>query len=266
MHPTSLGRKAAAPSRLASLIAPVALLATATAPLLAQTANPCKEGGTRTACSDYRQFHSVTRTFYLTNVTGQNDANEVLVALRNLLDPSIKLYLVASQNAIVMRALPEDFDTAEHVIADLTRPRKTFRVVFTINTFDGTRKVSSEHVSVDALAGQRSVLKQGRKVPVATGSLKTGNEDSTQFQYIDVGTNLDVTLTDTGKGLLLKSKIEESSVGEEKPAGINDPVIHQAVLESTTALMPGKSVDLGSVDLTGTTQHLTVEATAEPLS
>ena len=44
------------------------------------------------------------QTFYLTNASQQADANEILVALRNLLDPSVKIYLVATQNAIVMRA------------------------------------------------------------------------------------------------------------------------------------------------------------------
>ncbi len=63
------------------------------------------------------------QTFYLTNVSQQNDANEVLVALRNLLDPSVKIYLVASQNAIVMRATPEELILAEKLINDLDRTR-----------------------------------------------------------------------------------------------------------------------------------------------
>ncbi|WP_263378926.1 cohesin domain-containing protein [Granulicella paludicola] len=62
-------------------------------------------------------------TFYLTNVTQQNDANEVLVALRNLFDPSTKLYLVASQNAIVVRATPAELILAEKLIDDLDRTR-----------------------------------------------------------------------------------------------------------------------------------------------
>jgi general secretion pathway protein D len=62
-------------------------------------------------------------TFYLTNVSQQNDANEVLVALRNLFDPSTKLYLVASQNAIVIRATPEELILAEKLINDLDRTR-----------------------------------------------------------------------------------------------------------------------------------------------
>lgn len=63
------------------------------------------------------------QTFYLTNVSQQNDANEILIALRNLLDTSIKVYLVASQNAIVLRASPDELVLAEKIINDLDRTR-----------------------------------------------------------------------------------------------------------------------------------------------
>jgi general secretion pathway protein D len=62
-------------------------------------------------------------TFYLTNASQQNDANEVLTALRNLLDPSTKLYLVPSQNAIVIRGTPPELILTEKLINDLDRTR-----------------------------------------------------------------------------------------------------------------------------------------------
>jgi general secretion pathway protein D len=63
------------------------------------------------------------QTFYLTNVSQQNDANEILVAIRNLLDPSIKVFLVTSQNAIILRATPDELILAEKLINDLDRTR-----------------------------------------------------------------------------------------------------------------------------------------------
>ncbi|MEO6924041.1 MAG: type II and III secretion system protein, partial [Bryocella sp.] len=62
-------------------------------------------------------------TFYLTNVSQQNDANEILVALRNLFDPSTKMFLIASQSAIVMRATPDELLLAEKIINDLDRTK-----------------------------------------------------------------------------------------------------------------------------------------------
>jgi general secretion pathway protein D len=63
------------------------------------------------------------QTFFLTNAAGQADANEVVAALRNVLDPSDKVYLVLSQNAIVVRAPPEHLVLAEKLLNDLDRTR-----------------------------------------------------------------------------------------------------------------------------------------------
>jgi general secretion pathway protein D len=63
------------------------------------------------------------QTFYLTNAAQQNDANELVVAIRNLLDPTVKIYLVPSQNAIVMRATPDELLVAQKLLNDLDRAR-----------------------------------------------------------------------------------------------------------------------------------------------
>ena len=63
------------------------------------------------------------QTFYLTNAAQQQDANEVLTALRNLLDPSIKITLVPSQSAILLRATPDQLLLAQKLMNDLDRAR-----------------------------------------------------------------------------------------------------------------------------------------------
>lgn len=63
------------------------------------------------------------QTFYLTNVSQQNDANEIMVAIRNLLDPGLKIYLVAAQNALILRATPDELILAEKIINDLDRTK-----------------------------------------------------------------------------------------------------------------------------------------------
>ena len=69
------------------------------------------------------QGEQAVQTFYLTNVSQQNDANEILIALRNLMDTRAKLYLIASQNAIVLRASPDELILAEKIINDLDRTK-----------------------------------------------------------------------------------------------------------------------------------------------
>ena len=75
-----------------------------------------------------RQKHTdlddvAVQTFYLTNAAAQADANEIVTALRQLLAPEDKVYLVNSQNAIVLRAPPEHLILAEKVLNDLDRTR-----------------------------------------------------------------------------------------------------------------------------------------------
>ena len=63
------------------------------------------------------------QTFYLSNASQQNDANEILTAIRNILDPSVKVYLVPSQNAIVMRATPDQLLLMQKLLNDLDRAK-----------------------------------------------------------------------------------------------------------------------------------------------
>ena len=62
------------------------------------------------------------QTFYLSNAWQTNDLNDVQTALRNVL-PNAKVYGVPSQNAIVMRATPDELTLAQKVINDLDKAR-----------------------------------------------------------------------------------------------------------------------------------------------
>ena len=62
------------------------------------------------------------QTFYLTNAWQQNDLNDVQTALRNVM-PEAKVYGVQSQNAIVMRATPDELLLAQQLIDDLDKAR-----------------------------------------------------------------------------------------------------------------------------------------------
>jgi general secretion pathway protein D len=63
------------------------------------------------------------KTFYLTNVAQPSDLNDVVTTLRNVI-PSVKLYAVPAQNAIVLRATPDEILLAGQLITslDLAKP------------------------------------------------------------------------------------------------------------------------------------------------
>jgi len=62
------------------------------------------------------------QTFYLSNAWQQNDLNDVQTALRNVLT-NVKVYGVASQNAIVIRGTPDELLLAQKLVNDLDKAR-----------------------------------------------------------------------------------------------------------------------------------------------
>ncbi len=208
------------------------------------------------------------QTFYLTNASQQQEANEILVALRNTMPPYIKMYLVSHQNAIVIDAPPEQLALAQRLITELDRPSKSYRLTYTLTELDGKQRIGTEHFSMIVATGQQTTLKQGSKIPVATGSYSPGsattNGTETQFTYLDVGMNFDATLDETEHGARLKSKVEESSLGEDKTiSGVNEPVVRQTVLQGIAFLTLNKPLILGSVDILGSTRHIDIEVLME---
>jgi type II secretory pathway component GspD/PulD (secretin) len=204
------------------------------------------------------------QTFYLANVIAQNDALDVVTAVRNILPADVKVYFVAGENAIVMRATPDQFVMAQKIINDLDRPRKLYRLTYTISEMDGGKRIGVQHFSMVMVAGQRTTLKQGSKVPIATGSSEGGSETKIQMTYLDVGMNFDATLDQYGDGVRLRSKVEQSSVAEEKSGvGAQDPIVRQTLIEGTSFLPPGKPLVLGSLDIAGSTRHQDIEVVME---
>jgi type II secretory pathway component GspD/PulD (secretin) len=208
---------------------------------------------------------TVQQTFYLNNISQQSDANEVTTALRNLLDPKVKIYPVMNQYAIVMRATPDQLLLAQKLLNDLDRPKKTYRLTYTMTELDAGKRVGVQHFGMIVVGGQRTVLKQGSKVPVVTGSYTTGSSGpKSDVTYLDVGLNIDASLDEFVNGVRLRTKVEQSSVAEERSSvGGQDPVIRQTVLEGTSFLTLGKPAMLGSVDVPGSTRHLDVEVLME---
>ena len=123
---------------------------------------------TRAERSDLREAAPLT-TIYLKNAVQPNDGNELLTGLRLMLDPAVKLYLVPSENAIVLKALPEEIATATKLISELDVPRKEYRLVYTLTETDNGKRLPPQHITLEATAGQRVLLKQGSKIPVITG-------------------------------------------------------------------------------------------------
>src|ERR1700733_13127595 len=210
----------------------------------------------------YRPDTRPFQTIYLTDSTQPNDASEITTALRNLLPPQVKIILVPSQNAIAMRGTPEEIALAQKIVSDLDRPRKSYRLTYSITELDGGKRVGVQHFSMVVTSGQRTQVKQGSRVPIVMGSDKEGS----QVQYLDIGLNFDSTLDQYANGAKLSAKVEQTSVAEERSGVVpQDPGVRQTVLANFSFLQPGKPLVLGSMDIPGSTRHLDVDVMMEPI-
>ena len=279
-----------------------------------------------------RQKHTdldavAVQTFYLTNASQQADANEIVTALRNVLAAEDKVYLVASQNAIVMRAPPEHLVLAEKLLNDLDRTRaevvvdvailevnrdkirnlgitlpQSFGITpqaspgstttststststtgttsnFTLNTLaninatnfavtigggtlnallsDADTRVL-QNPSIRATDGQQATLKIGSRIPIATGSYSAGAATGitagigvqTQFTYLDVGVNIDMTPTiHLDREVSLKLSVEVSNqAGSVTISGVTEPIIGQRSDKTTIQLRDGEPCLLAGI-------------------
>jgi len=133
----------------------------------------------------------------------------------------------------------------------LTLPSATANFLLTDST---TRVIQNPEVR--SLEGQPAKLNIGDRVPVATGSFQagvgvgaTGGAGfvnplvNTQFQYIDVGVNVEVTpRVHPNRDVSLKLQVEVSSVSNNVTiGGIQQPVISQRKIAHEIRLKEGES-------------------------
>jgi general secretion pathway protein D len=113
-----------------------------------------------------------------------------------------------------------------------------------------------QNPQIRALDGQKATLKIGDRVPVATGSFQPGIGGvginplvNTQFQYLDVGVNIDITpRVHAGREVSMKVSLDISSVtGNSNIGGISQPVIGQRKIEHEIRLKEGEVNLLGGM-------------------
>ena len=113
-----------------------------------------------------------------------------------------------------------------------------------------------QNPQIRALDGQKASLKIGDRVPVATGSFQPGIGGvginplvNTQFQYLDVGVNIDITPRVHANGeVTLKISMDVSAVtGQQNIGGISQPIIGQRKIEHEIRLKDGEANLLGGI-------------------
>jgi len=124
-----------------------------------------------------------------------------------------------------------------------------------------------QNPEIRVLDQQKASLKIGDRIPIATGSFQAGAGVSgggisplvnTQFQYLDVGVNIDITpQIHSNREVTLKMVLEVSAVtGTSNIGGINQPTIGQRRIEHESRLEDGEINLVGGILQDTETQSL----------
>ena len=272
---------------------------------------------------------NVVKTFYLGNVATPTDLQDVVNAIRTILEVQ-RIQQIPSQNAIVVRGTPDQLALAQKMIDDIdkSKPEVIVDVVVaqvrrdkvrqmgilppqnatvalqgtnvsstgtgtgtggttTTTTGSGLNFNSLQHlnstnyaVTIDpihaellfsdsntkilenprirAADGIKASLKIGDRIPVATGSFGTplgigtgvgALGVNTQFQYLDVGVNIDITPHVHPDGeISLKVALEISNqTGTSNIGGISQPIISRRLVDHEIRLKDGEMNMLGGI-------------------
>jgi hypothetical protein len=203
------------------------------------------------------------RTFHLMYETTQAEQNELVTALRNMLDASMRIFLVASTKSVTIQGTPAQVKEAADLLAQLDVKRPMYRVTYTFTESDAGKRVGLQRYSMMLANGQRGVSKQGSRIPILVNQ-GTADHPSDRT-YLDVGINVDAEVESYGEGFAkLSAKVEESSLAEEKSGiGPEDPIIRETLMEGASVLPLGKPQAIGALDIVGSTRHIDVEALVE---
>ena len=196
--------------RCTGVFAGMLLTAMLVAPIAgAQTSEP-KTAEQKAA--EQRAKEANTQTFHLAHAYQTRDLNDIQTDLRNLFTGA-RIYGVDTQHAISVQGSAEELALAQKVIEDLDKSRKLYRITYMITQMDGGKRVGAEHFELVVAEGTRTILKQGSRVPIVTGSHDNGaGKQNTEVQYQDVGLNIDAAVD----GEILHSKLEQTSPAEER--------------------------------------------------
>ncbi|MGA9209769.1 MAG: cohesin domain-containing protein [Terriglobales bacterium] len=270
---------------------------------------------------------NVIKTFYLTNVSLPTEMQDMVNAIRSILEVS-RIQQLPTQKAIVVRGTPDQVALAEKLIYDIDRAKPEVVIdvmVMTVTTdvtrdlgivppgsasvaLQGTSTTTTSTTGVTSTTGatttpntlvlnqfanltandflvtipqatanfvfsnagtkiiqsprirasdnQKASLKIGDRVPVATGSFQPGIGGvginplvNTQFQYIDVGVNVDITpQVHANREISMKVSIDVSEVDSYVSiGGISQPVIGQRKIEHEVRLKEGEVSLMGGI-------------------
>jgi hypothetical protein len=142
--------------------------------------------------------------------------------------------------------------------SDASKPQKSvYRLEFTVREVEDGKRLNSRTYVMSVEDGSSGMIRVGNRIPY--------NNGKDQFQYFDVGINIDCRLRERDNYLFLENAgIEISSVvqGAEGASETHNPVVRSARARVDAAVTPGKPTLVASLDDVSSNRRYEVEVTA----
>jgi hypothetical protein len=147
------------------------------------------------------------------------------------------------------------------------QPVEPYRLDFSFNELADGKIVNTRHYSLNLTTNDSNEIKIGTRVPVLTGA-PVGPGGNTQFEYIDLGTNIWAQVREHGDELVLAVRSEVSNLDMNSDSGHGKdlpPVVRQIKLSGATLLVLGKPIIIGSMDDPSSKRQFQLEVTVTKL-
>ena len=248
--------------------------------------SPSAESTMRPMRVDQDLAHQVVKTYTFKYLKQPTEIQDVVNGLRTILEFT-RVQPVPALPGVVARGSAEQIAAADRMIADIDRPRnnpatnvaaENYRLDFTLTELDAGKKTATHSYTIIVQRARnfedsrKTSFRSGSRVPIATGSFQPGVGGAgakivnTQFNYQDVGVNMDCRLYGPDDDLTLNGNIELSNVAATVDiGGLSQPVIRQARSEFIVAVAPGKPATVAGLDSVESTRRVDVEVVATKL-
>lgn len=133
----------------------------------------------------------------------------------------------------------------------------SYKVDVLLSENEGGKRINTRAYTFVVESGRTIRLRQGLRIPVSTGGV--------QFQYVDVGLNIDCEVAEVENGVRVNVSVDESSLVPEPRGAGGNQLIRQFKNGGMAVIPLGKQTLLSSVEELDSKKRVDIEATVNKL-
>jgi len=177
-------------------------------------------------------------------------------------------------NTIIVRGTPDQLVLTQKLINTISEAKKKagqYRLEFKISELAGEKKLNSRAYVLLLEPHQVGKLRIGTRVPITT----TEKDKTVQFQYIDLGKNIDSQVISEGEhsvGLHISVEFSALALSERttpkstSQVSRGTPTVQQLRMDTNATVEPGNPTIVGTLDDPVSNHTFQIEVTATRLN